>query len=180
MVGRVRRQTPEDSPLRAELREIGEVAQTALENVRGLSQALHPAILGELGLESTIGWYLSTVERQLGIRVTYERDGQVAAADETTAIHVYRVLQEALSNVARHSGTTEAVVRLRGADGLLELEVEDHGRGLEAATARRGLGMVAMAERAELLGGTLEFARPAAGGTLMRLRVPMREPAGSA
>lgn len=179
MVGRVRRQTPEDSPLRAELREIGEVAQTALDNVRGLSQALHPAILGELGLESTVGWYLSTVERQLGIRVTYERDGRVAA-DETTAIHVYRVLQEALSNVARHSGTTEAVVRLRGADGLLELEVEDHGRGLDADTAGRGLGMVAMGERAELLGGTLEFARPADGGTLVRLRVPIREPAGTA
>ncbi len=87
------------------------------------------------------------------------------------------MLQEALSNVARHSGTTAAVVRLRCDAAVLELEVEDHGPGSDPARARRGLGLVAMRERAELLGGTLEFLRPADGGTLVRLRVPMPEPA---
>jgi signal transduction histidine kinase len=55
---------------------------------------------------------------------------------------------------------------------LLELEVEDHGRGLDAATERRGLGIVTMRERAELVGGTIEFSRPKEGGTLVRLQVP--------
>ena len=172
MLGRATRQVPEGSPLRADLREIGEIAQASLEKVRGLSQTLHPAILEELGLDSTISWYLSTVEKQLGLEVEYARTG-TANVDETTGIHVYRVLQEAVNNIARHSGTNRAWVRLRCDEGKLELEVEDHGKGLDPDTPRRGLGLVAMRERAELLGGVLEFVRPRAGGTLVRLTVPL-------
>ncbi len=173
MLGRAGRQAPEGSALRGDLREIGEIAQSALDNVRGLSQTLHPSILEELGLESTIDWYLSTVEKQLGIQVAYERAGTVAGVDDTTGIHVYRVLQEAVSNVARHSGTKSAWVRLHCDASTVELEVEDHGKGLDADPSRRGLGLVAMRERAELLGGTLELLRPRDGGTLVRLRVPI-------
>jgi len=173
MLGRAGKQAPEGSPLRADLREIGEVAQAALDNVRGLSQTLHPSILEELGLESTIDWYLSTVEKQLGIQVAYERTGTAVEVDETTGIHVYRVLQEAVSNVARHSGAKNAWVRLRCDAGTLALEIEDHGKGLDPATARRGLGLVAMRERAELVGGTLELLQPRGRGTLVRLKVPM-------
>jgi len=173
MLGRAGRQAPEGSALRGDLREIGEIAQAALDSVRGLSQTLHPSILEELGLESTIDWYLSTVEKQLGLQVAYERAGTVAGVDDTTGIHVYRVLQEAVSNVARHSGTKSAWVRLHCDASTVELEVEDHGKGLDADPSRRGLGLVAMRERAELLGGTLEFLRPRDGGTLVRLRVPI-------
>lgn len=171
MLGRAGRQLPAESPLRADLREIGEIAQSALDNVRGLSQTLHPSILEELGLESAITWYLSTVERQLGIAVTYTRHGDAVPVDETTAIHVYRVLQEAVSNVARHSKTREASVQLRFEAGTLILDVEDHGTGLAPGDGR-GLGLVAMRERAELLGGSIEFLRPPGGGTLVRLQVP--------
>ena len=172
MLSRAGRHAPEGSPLRAELREIGEIAQTTLDNVRGLSQSLHPSILEESGLEHTIEWYLSTLERQLGVTVSYERSGTPAPVDSAVAIHVYRVLQEALNNVARHSGARQAWVRLRFAPDVLQLEVEDHGKGFGGTPPRRGLGLVAMRERAELIGGTLEFDRPGAGGTIVRLRVP--------
>ena len=173
MLGRAGRQAPEGSPLRTELREINEIAQTSLDKVRALSQTLHPSILEELGLESTIEWYLSTVEKQLGLHVTYARAGTSPNLDDTTGIHVYRVLQEAVSNIARHSGTDRAWVRLRCDDGVLKLEVEDHGKGLDPDTSPRGLGLVAMRERAELVGGALEFLRPREGGTLVRLTVPL-------
>jgi signal transduction histidine kinase len=173
MLGRASKQVPEGSPLRGDLREVSEIAQSALDNVRGRSQSLHPSILEELGLESTIDWYLSTVQKQFGIEVTYERQGARAVVDEQTGIHVYRVLQEALANVARHSGARHAFVRLRATDDSLELEIEDHGRGMVPVVSRRGLGLVAMRERAALLGGTLEFLRPSQGGTLVRLRVPI-------
>ena len=173
MLSRAGNQAPDGSPLRRDLREIREVAQTALDNVRGLSQTLHPSILEELGLESTIDWYLSTVEKQLGIRVSYERSGIAAPIDATVGIHVYRVLQEALSNVARHSGSDHASVRLRINTATLELEIEDHGKGLTPNVSRQGLGLVAMRERAEIVKGTLEIVRPAAGGTLVRLSVPL-------
>ena len=172
MLGRLGKRMPEDSPLRGDLREVNEIAQTALDNVRGLSQTLHPSILEELGLESTIEWYLTTVERQYAIQVTYERRGSAVSVDELTGIHVYRVLQEAVGNVARHSGADRAWVRLQSDGRTLELEVEDHGRGLSPDPSRRGLGLIAMRERAELLGGTLEFLTPEKGGTLVRLRVP--------
>jgi signal transduction histidine kinase len=177
MLGRAAKQVPEGSPLRKDLREIGEVAQAALDNVRGLSQTLHPSILEELGLESTIQWYLSTAGKQMGLDVSYEQVGKAAEIDQTTRIHVYRVLQEALSNVARHSGSKRAWVRLRCDADSLELEVEDHGKGLDPPTARRGLGLVAMRERVELLGGSLEFLTPQGRGTLVRLRVPLTTPA---
>jgi signal transduction histidine kinase len=173
MLGRASKQVPEGSPLRGDLREVSEIAQSALDNVRGRSQSLHPSILEELGLESTIDWYLSTVQKQFGIEVSYQRLGDRAVVDDQTAIHVYRVLQEALANVARHSGARHAFVRLRATADNLELEVEDHGRGIVADVSRRGLGLVAMRERAALLGGTLEFLQPPQGGTLVRLKVPI-------
>jgi signal transduction histidine kinase len=173
MLGRAGTHAPEGSPLRADLREVCEIAQTTLNKVRSLSQALHPSILDEAGLDSTIDWYLPTVERQMGLAISYERSGPPLGIDGTSAIHVYRVLQESLNNVARHSGAERAWVRVRSQADVLELEVEDHGKGLAADTRGRGLGLVAMRERAELLGGTIEFLRPHDGGTLVRLRVPL-------
>jgi signal transduction histidine kinase len=172
MLGRAVRHAPESSPLRTDLREVQELAQSTLNNVRSLSQALHPSILDETGLESTLEWYLPTIEKQSGITVCYERSGTGPPVNGTAGIHVYRVLQEALTNVTRHSGADRAWVRLRNAAGLLELEVEDHGKGFGPAQDH-GLGMVAMRERADLLGGTIDFLRPPEGGTLVRLRVPI-------
>ena len=173
MLGRAGKHAPEGSPLRAELREIGEIAQTTLDNVRGLSQTLHPSILEEAGLERTIDWYLSTVERQLGVSVSYERPAAPVAVSSEIGIQVYRVLQESLSNIARHSGVRAAQVRLGFEDGVLQLDVEDHGAGISASNGRRGLGIVAMRERASLVGGAIEFLRPATGGTLVRMKVPV-------
>ena len=172
MLGRASKRVPEDSPLRSDLREIGDVAQSALDNVRGLSQSLHPSILEELGLESTIEWYLSTFERQSDVKVTYERIGDPVRVDEQTAIHVYRVLQEALANVSRHSGARQATVRLRTKERSVELDIEDHGRGFAPGGSARGLGLVAMRERAALVGGTLHVGAAPGGGTLVRLTVP--------
>ncbi|HEX7795759.1 MAG TPA: ATP-binding protein [Vicinamibacterales bacterium] len=184
MIGRAGRHVPEGSPLQAELHEIREIAQTTLDNVRGLSQTLHPSILEEAGLEGTIEWYLPTVERQTGLAVSYERSGPSREIPSAIAIHVYRVLQEALNNVARHSGASRVWVRLRTSADRLELEVEDHGAGL-APTAvdasdssnrhgrRRGLGLVAMRERAAIAGGTIEFRGVPNGGTLVRMTVPL-------
>jgi signal transduction histidine kinase len=178
MLGRAGKKVPPDSPLAAELREITGIAQTALDRVRGLSQTLHPSLLDELGLDSTVEWYLSTVERQLGMDVTYERTGTPAQLDQMTTVHVYRVLQEAINNVARHAGTKQAWVRLHHDASGLRLEVEDHGRGV-TSEGRRGLGLITMRERADLVGATLEFARPSGGGTLVRFTVPARAGAGA-
>jgi signal transduction histidine kinase len=172
MLGRAEKHTGENSPVRTELKEVRDITQTTLDNVRSLSQALHPVMLDEAGLESTVDWYLATVEKQTGTDISYEKSGDSFPVSGTASIHVYRVLQEALNNVTRHSGAREAWVRLRFTKQDLELEVEDHGKGFSADVPKLGIGLVAMRERAELLDGTLEFRQPTAGGTLVRLRVP--------
>jgi signal transduction histidine kinase len=98
--------------------------------------------------------------------------------DGGAGVHIYRVLQEALNNVARHASAKQAWVRLRFLPAALELEVEDHGVGFAERLPRQGIGLVAMRERSELMGGQLVISRPAEGGTLVHLMVP-REKAES-
>jgi signal transduction histidine kinase len=163
------------------LQEVREVAQATLEKTRSLYQSLHPAILDDGGLEQALTWYLPVFQKQTGIRVQYQKTGASHAVPDGVAIHVYRVVQEALNNLAKHSKSEHAWVRLSLSPQHLHLEVEDHGIGLpndQRNSIRRGIGMVAMRERAELLRGKIEFLRPAEGGTLVRLDVPLA-PAGS-
>jgi signal transduction histidine kinase len=171
MLRRAGRHAPEGSSLRGDLQEVSAIAQSALDSVRSLSQALHPVTLEETGLESTVDWYLPVVERQNGIVIHYDKSGVPFPIESQVGIHIYRVLQEALNNATRHSGTKEIWVRLRFLAGELTLEVEDHGKGFPS-NGKRGIGMVAMRERAELLGGTLQFLKPERGGTVVRLTVP--------
>lgn len=180
MLSRAGHHAPEGSLLRSELREVCEIAQNTLDNVRTLSQALHPVMLDESGLESTLDWYIPTVERQTGVSISYEKSGNPFPVNGSAGIHIYRVVQEALNNVTRHSGAREAWVRLRFLPQLLEVEVEDHGTGFVSPQARQGIGLVAMRERAELVDGKIEFSQPSEGGTRVRLTVPRERSESSA
>jgi len=172
MLGRAGAHAPEGSSLRTDLQEVRQIAQDTLDRVRSLSQALHPVMLDEAGLEATLDWYIPTVERQTEIAISYEKLGQPFTVDSSAAVQIYRVLQEALNNLARHSGSRQAWVRLRFLPATLELEVEDHGVGFSGRPAKQGIGLVAMRERSELMGGRIVFSAPAAGGTLLHLTVP--------
>jgi signal transduction histidine kinase len=172
MLKRAGNHAPEGSSLRADLQEVSEIAQSSLNNVRGLSQALHPVMLEEAGLEKTIEWYLPVLQRQTGISISYSKTGEVFAMDSSASVHIYRILQEALNNVVRHSGAREAWVRLHFLPERLQLEVEDHGKGFAPQAGQHGIGLVAMRERTGLLGGTLTIENLAGGGTLARLDVP--------
>ena len=172
MLGRAGKHALEGSPLREDLKEVQEIAQSTLNNIRTLSQALHPVLLEEAGLESTLDWYIPTVSRQTGLRLHYEKTGQPFPVETSAGVHIYRVLQEALNNVSRHSGASDAWISLRFSSDSLELEVEDHGKGFVAEKSQRGIGLVAMRERAELIGGTLVISPHPQGGTKVRLQIP--------
>ncbi len=172
LLSRVRKRLPEDSRMRSELLEICEITQSALDNVRSLSQALHPVILDETGLEGALDWYLPKVGKQARIAVSYEKSGARFGLENSAAIHIYRVLQEALNNAIRHSGASEVWVRLRYLCSALMLEVEDHGSGFPVQPALCGVGLIGMCERAELLGGQIDFMKAFPAGTLVRLTVP--------
>jgi signal transduction histidine kinase len=168
-----RRVPPLDAALRTDLKEVQEIAQSTLDKVRTLSQALHPSVLEEVGLEAALRQHLPVFEKQTGIQMDYEFSDNGPPLDQTSAIHVYRVLQEALNNVARHSKASRASVRLRYLAECAVLEVEDSGVGFQGAVRASGMGLVSMRERAELVHGRLELLSGKSGGTLVRLTVPV-------
>ncbi len=174
LLSRSEKLAPEGSVLRNDLHEVRDITQTTLNNVRTLSQALHPVMLEESGLDATVDWYVPTIQKQSGIDIHYEKTGVSFPVEGSAAIHVYRILQEALNNMTRHSNADAAWVRMRYLPSRLELEVEDNGVGLKSGSNGNGfgMGMIAMRERAELLGGELEIGPGAHAGTRVKLSVP--------
>jgi two-component system sensor histidine kinase DegS len=172
MLARVERRTPAEAGAdKADLREIHEVAQSTLEKVRSLSHSLHPVVLDDAGFEGAVAAYLPAFERQTGIPGTYEKNGTMRELDRGVAIHLYRVLQEALNNVARHSKSTSARVRLTYLPATVVLEVEDRGIGFGKREGK-GMGLISMRERAGLVNGRMELLDAEGGGALMRMTVP--------
>jgi len=177
MLQRAARRAPE---IAGELQEVREIVQSTLEKVRALSHALHPVVLDEAGLESALDVYLPAFERQNGIAIRYEKTGASRELDREVSIHLYRVIQEALTNVARHSGAKNAAVRLAFGPDRITLEVEDDGVGFGPQHGR-GMGLISMRERAEMLSGRIEFLPGRAGGALVRITAPVaREEAHAA
>jgi signal transduction histidine kinase len=165
-----KKHVPPESPLREDLSEIRQIVQETLEKTRSFSQALHPTILDDYGLEKAIERYVETFEKQTGLGVEYEKHG-VGSMPEEKGIHVYRVLQEALTNVSRHARASHVWVRVWFKPELFRLEVQDDGVG-SGAPAGKGLGRIAMEERAELLRGRLAVV-PSNNGTLVSLEIPL-------
>jgi signal transduction histidine kinase len=168
-----RRKDAMDSAVRADFEEIRDIVQSTLDKVRALSQALHPVVLDDAGFEGALSVYLPGFEKQTGIEIRYQKEGQSRTVDRDVAIHLYRVLQEALNNVARHSKSTLADVRLHYQTETVVLEVEDHGVGFSPVKQNRGMGLISMRERAELVNGRIEFLQRNGGGALVRLTVPL-------
>src|SRR5262249_44916772 len=112
MLQRVGKQIPEGAPLRQDLQEVQEIGQSTLNNIRTLSQALHPVLLEESGVESALAWYIPMVGPQKGIVMHYEKNGTTFPVEASGGVHISRVLQEALNNVNRHAGAREAWILL--------------------------------------------------------------------
>ena len=174
-----RRASVLDGHVRADLEEVRDIVQSTLDKVRALSQALHPVVLDDAGLEGALSTYLPGFEKQTGIAVQYEKEGPSLPLERDVAIHLYRVLQESLNNVARHARARQAMVRLRYLPHEVVLEIADDGVGFAASQENRGMGLTSMRERAELVSGRIEFLGGAAGGSIVRLTVPLR-PGGGA
>ena len=178
LLARVKRNLPAESPLVTDLQEVQGIVQQTLERIRTESRLLHPVILDDFGLENALQWYVEQFGRQHGIETRFVRSGPIGVIPADAAIHIYRIVQEALTNVSRHAETGEAWVRLRQDQDWIELEIEDRGRGLPAATGRdgprQGIGLISMRERAELMGGTFGLRPATPNGVIVSVRVPLR------
>jgi signal transduction histidine kinase len=166
------------------LSRLEDQAQEAIVNVRRLVHGLRPPALDDLGLVAAIrqqaeayGMAEETAADDRGHRPVLSVEGQepFPALPAATEVALYRIAQEAITNVAKHSGAGSCRVSLRlPGDGALELEVSDDGRGIGAG-AGSGMGLVSMRERAEELGGTCEVSTPPGGGTRVVARLPLED-----
>jgi PAS domain S-box-containing protein len=158
----------------SKLRSMSELIDTTLDAVQRIATELRPGVLDELGLEAAIEWYLKEFEQRTGIvcRFRSQIDGPPIHPGRSTA--VFRILQEALTNVARHSVATQAKIHLVSDRERLRLEIRDNGRGIpeDRIESSRSLGLVGMRERARSLGGDIEIRGATGRGTTVTLTIP--------
>ena len=169
MLKRAGRLAPPD--FHEQIRETSVVVQETLEKIRALSQSLQPVILEEQGLAAAVQWHVTVFQRQTGIAVNYEPPNELPEMAASESIHVFRILQEALNNAARHSQASEVTVRLEARPPGLTLAVLDNGSGMPDSF-KPGIGLAGMRERAALLGGTLDIGPVKPTGTRVALTLP--------
>jgi signal transduction histidine kinase len=169
-----RKGLPPDSPFRTELTEVREITHSTLEKMRSLSQMLHPAVLDDYGLAKGIEWYADVFQKQTGIETAAVVEGTPVRVTGQLAINCFRIMQEALNNAAKHSGTKRAEVRIWFQPELLTLSIRDFGTGLPLVKkgTEPGLGLIAMRERASIVGGQLKIDSVPNVGTTVSVEVP--------
>jgi signal transduction histidine kinase len=186
-VALLRRRLDNDERIREELSEIALLADQALQEIRTTSYLLHPPMLDEAGFTSAAKWYIEGFAKRSGMKVRLDFAPEVERLPDTIETALFRVLQESLTNVHRHSGTSEVDVRFWREAQTVILEVRDYGRGIPEGLLSRwgqtvldsGVGVAGMRERVSELKGDLEITS-ADPGTSLRAIVPLFSQAASA
>jgi PAS domain S-box-containing protein len=165
----------ERTDLESKLRSMSALIETTLDAVQRIATELRPGILDELGLEAAIEWYVREFEQRTGIACRFRSELEEARIDPGRSTAVFRILQEALTNVARHSAATRAEIDLFSDGGELRLEIRDNGRGIaeDRIESSGSLGLVGMRERARSLGGDLKIRDGSGRGTTVTLTIPL-------
>lgn len=147
-----------------------------IRKIRRIASSLRPPILDDYGVAAAIEWQSGEFEKRTGIRCRFDTNAEHVKLEGDSGVNVFRIFQESLTNVARHSGATEIDAFFRIHDGTIVLEVRDNGRGIrdDEISHPGSLGILGMKERAALIGGVIEISRPAGGGTLVRFTMPAR------
>ena len=160
------------------------LVEDSLKEVRTISYLLYPPMLEEVGLKSAIPWYLDGFSKRSNIQTTFESDPGFGRLDREVELALFRILQESLTNVHRHSGSKTADIRLTRRNGNVLLEVADKGKGIPPEMLAQsdkdwlgslGVGLRGMNERIRQLGGKLEIAS-SESGTVVTAGVPVVEP----
>lgn len=153
------------------------LADTGIETVRRISTELRPDILDHLGLISAIQWYMSEFQKRAKIRCKCILSDEDIHMNKHRATATFRILQEAMTNVARHSGATKVTVEVKKEENILTLKIEDNGRGIneEKINDPFSFGLLGMQERTLYLGGDLKISGAPGKGTRVMATIPISE-----
>lgn len=165
---------PAERPLHEKCGAMAKLIENTIGRVRTLATELRPAVL-DLGLPAAIEWETQEFSRRSGIPCALHLPAEPVELDADRATDLFRIVQEALTNVARHAQARHVDVSLSVGRGQLVLRVTDDGRGItpDAAADPRALGLLGMRERALLWGGVVEVRAGSAGGTGVTVRLPL-------
>lgn len=177
---RVRAKPMERARLVNRLRRMGTTVDSTIAEVRRISAELRPGMLDELGLAATVDWQVQEFTERTGVVCVLEGSIDESPVTGETATAVFRILQECLTNIARHAGASRVEVTLGRVGRDLVLRVLDDGRGIEAYEARRpnALGLLGMRERCRSLSGELTIEGRSGHGTCVTVRIPLKEAPG--
>jgi signal transduction histidine kinase len=155
-------------------------ADSALHSVRDLSHLLHPSALDDLGLVAALDSLVADFRRRQRVQITFDHDGDDRRHQPETERAVYRIVQEALTNIARHSEATSGRVHVTASSELMTVTIEDNGVGFDVADVerpgkRRGLGLLGIRERVARLGGTVQIESDARRGSRIDVTLPSTE-----
>ncbi len=155
--------------------EMTAIVHDLILRARNLSMNLRPPMLDDLGLLSALTWQIDRFETQTGIHVEFHHSGLDRRFDPQVEITAFRIVQEALTNVARHAGVTKAKVDIAAGAEALGVRIEDEGRGFDvgAALAARSSGLNGMRERSRLAGGRLDIESAPGRGTRLSSELPL-------
>ena len=134
---------------------------------------LRPGILDDLGLVATLEWQLKDFEKRTGIRCEFFPPVEDISLEADLSTALFRIFQEALTNVARHSGATEIRVHLRLVEDTITMEIEDNGKGIEKekTLSSKSLGLLGMRERAQMFGGCITVTGTPGMGTKVKVEI---------
>ncbi|HEV2663848.1 MAG TPA: PAS domain S-box protein, partial [Blastocatellia bacterium] len=176
-ISRLKRQFPDaGAAVREQIVKLRNKTDMLSERIRQVSHELHSSVLQHVGLPAALNSYCAEFSDREGIAVALDIGDGVEGVPPEAALCLYRVAQESLRNVARHSGARRAVVTLARANGAVELRVADQGVGFDPGQAHecRGLGLVSMEERVKLLHGRFVLTTGPGAGTELRAQIPLR------
>ncbi len=162
-------------PILDHLHGLENIIDTAIGTVRRIATELRPGVLDRLGPVEALEWQAQEFQKRTGIVCMFHSDASPDNVDEDTATTLFRVFQETLTNVARHSEASNVRALLTERDGFLELQVIDNGRGISAEEIANttSLGLLGISERARMLGGTASIHGTAGRGTTVTIRLPL-------